>query len=275
MMRKLDAGTLDMVSLALLCAGGLVSGAMAAGQDGADAKMESSVAVSGEALQESQPGSHVHPLAGTVWRLQQFQSMDDAVGTARPDDPARYTMRLAEDGSVTMKLNCNRARGIWSAQESGDGSSGAFEFGQLTATDVQCSSAGMDRHIVTLATYIRSYVLRNGRLHLSLMADGGIYTWEPIAGYGIGAVPVPPEKGGPRNWEVIEISGRLNLRAEPSTSAGILATYASGAILDNLGCQRAEGRVWCDVQQLGGGLRGYVAAEFLRPARSPDGSTGE
>jgi hypothetical protein len=30
--------------------------------------------------------------------------------------------------------------------------------------------------------------------------------------------------------------------------------------------------VWCDVQQLGGGPRGYVAAEFLKPAVSPDGS---
>lgn len=38
-----------------------------------------------------------------------------------------------------------------------------------------------------------------------------------------------------------------------------------------MGCQRAGGRVWCDVQQLGGGLRGYVSAEFLRPAVSPDG----
>ena len=35
----------------------------------------------------------------------------------------------------------------------------------------------------------------------------------------------------------------------------------------------AEGRVWCDVQELGGGPRGYVAAEFLTPAISPDGET--
>lgn len=30
--------------------------------------------------------------------------------------------------------------------------------------------------------------------------------------------------------------------------------------------------VWCDVQELGGGPRGYVSAEFLKPAVSPDGS---
>jgi para-nitrobenzyl esterase len=28
--------------------------------------------------------------------------------------------------------------------------------------------------------YVRSYVLKAGHLHLSLMADGGIYEFEPI-----------------------------------------------------------------------------------------------
>jgi para-nitrobenzyl esterase len=28
--------------------------------------------------------------------------------------------------------------------------------------------------------YVRSYVLRNGHLYLSLMADGGIYEFEPF-----------------------------------------------------------------------------------------------
>jgi len=85
-------------------------------------------------------------------------------------------------------------------------------------------------------------------------------------------VPAAPEEGGPRNWEVSAISGELNLREEPSRKAKTLASFASGAILDNLGCRRAEDRVWCDVQPLGGGPRGFVAAEFLKPAISPDGS---
>ena len=38
------------------------------------------------------------------------------------------------------------------------------------------------------------------------------------------------------------------------------------------GCERVGDHVWCDVQPLGGGPRGYVAAEFLSPAISPDGS---
>ena len=86
------------------------------------------------------------------------------------------------------------------------------------------------------------------------------------------AVPAAPEDGGPRNWEVTGISRALNLREAPSPKAKILAGYAPGTILDNLGCQRADGRIWCDVQQLGGGPRGYVSAQFLKPAVSPDGS---
>ena len=58
------------------------------------------------------------PLANTDWRLVEFQSMDDAVGTKRPSDPALYTMRLNADGSVAMRLNCNRATGTWKAEPS-------------------------------------------------------------------------------------------------------------------------------------------------------------
>ena len=81
-----------------------------------------------------------------------------------------------------------------------------------------------------------------------------------------------PEDGGPRNWEVAGVSHGLNLREAPSTSAKIVARYTPGTLLDNLGCRRVEGRAWCDVQLLGGGPRGYVSAEFLKPAVSPDGS---
>lgn len=64
----------------------------------------------------------------------------------------------------------------------------------------------------------------------------------------------------------------LNLRAEPSTSADVLARFPAGTILDNLGCRQAEDRVWCDVQELGGGPRGFVAADYLDPAVSPNGA---
>jgi heat shock protein HslJ len=212
-------------------------------------------------------------LAGTAWRLVEFQSMDDATGTVRPQDDSLYTMRLHGDGTVQMRLNCNQASGSWSATPSGDTTSGGFEFGQLAMTRAFCPPPSMDASIAAQAQYIRSFLLKDGRLYLSLMADGGIYTWEPLKEDSVAAViPAAPEAGGPRNWEVSGVSRALKLREEPSTTAAVLARYRPGTLLDNLGCRQVQGKVWCDVQQLGGGPRGFVAAAFIRPAISPDGS---
>ena len=215
-----------------------------------------------------------NPLAGTDWRLVEFQSMDDSVGIKRPDDPSLYTMSLLEGGTVKMKLNCNRASGPWSAEPAGDGSSGRFEFGPLAMTRALCPPPSMDEHIASNASYIRSYLLKDGRLYLSLMADAGIYVWEPDASDSAAAeIPPAPWGGGPRCWEVKISSGSLNLREQASTGARIISRYLSGTILNNLGGCKAgdDGMVWCDVQELKGGPRGYVALNYIKPAKGPDG----
>lgn len=122
-----------------------------------------------------------NPLAGTAWRLVEFQSMDDARGTTKPADPSLYTMEFHADGAVSMRLNCNRATGSWKAVPSADPSNGQFEFGPLAATRALCPPPSMDELIAAQAQYVRGYMLRDGRLHLSLMADAGIFVWEPVA----------------------------------------------------------------------------------------------
>ncbi len=121
------------------------------------------------------------PLAGTEWRLVEIQSMDDAIGTSRPDDPARYTMRLNGDGTVAMRLDCNSAKGTWSAEAGPDRFSGRFEFGPLAATRALCPPPRLDERIGKEAQFVRSYLMKDGRLYLSLLADGGIQVWEPHA----------------------------------------------------------------------------------------------
>jgi len=216
-----------------------------------------------------QPGH----LAGTEWQLVEFQSMDDAIGTIRPDDPTVYTMRLGDDGSVSMQLNCNRARGDWTAEPSADKSTGSFRFGPLAVTRALCPPPSMDERIARDADYVRGYLLKDGNLYLSLMADAGIYAWEPLTATSAGSGDyVSPDDGGPRNWEVSGISTALNLREQASLQAKVLKRLPDGAILDNLGCERIDEITWCDVQEFGGGMRGYVSANFLKPAVSPDGS---
>jgi heat shock protein HslJ len=119
------------------------------------------------------------PLAGTAWRLVEIQSMDDAIGTTRVADPALYTMRLNPDGSVAFRLNCNSASGNWTAESGPEPSSGRFEFGPLAATMALCPPPSVDEQVSKQAPYFRSYLLKDGRLYLSLMADGGIFVWEP------------------------------------------------------------------------------------------------
>lgn len=125
----------------------------------------------------------------TEWRLVELQSMDDAQGTTKPGDPALYTMRLNGDGSVTMRLNCNRATGTWSTRPGRDETSGTFEFGPLAGTRALCPPPSLDAQLLSQAQYVRSYLIRDGRLSLSLMADGGIQIWEPVPGGGSSAAP--------------------------------------------------------------------------------------
>jgi heat shock protein HslJ len=118
-------------------------------------------------------------LTNTSWRLVELQSMDDAQGTKRPAAGAQYTMRLGADGRASLKLNCNSATGTWSAKAGADGTSGTFTFGPMAVTSALCPPPSLDEQIARQAQYVRSYLLKDGRLHLSLMADGGIQVWEP------------------------------------------------------------------------------------------------
>ena len=121
------------------------------------------------------------PFAGTAWRLVELQSMDDAQGIRRPSDPARYTMRLEADGRVSMRLDCNQASGNWKAEPApGDPSSGGFTFGPLATTFALCPEPSLGEVVSLQAQYVRGYLVKDGRLNLSLLADGGIQVWEPL-----------------------------------------------------------------------------------------------
>ena len=124
--------------------------------------------------------AETNTLANSSWRLVEIQSMDDAIGTTRPKDPSRFTMQLNSDGTVSMQLDCNRARGSWKATPSADRQSGSFTFGRLASTRALCPPPNLDEKIAAQAEHVRSYLLKDGRLHLSLMADAGIWVWEPL-----------------------------------------------------------------------------------------------
>jgi heat shock protein HslJ len=178
-------------------------------------------------------------LADPRWRLVEFRSMDDAIGVVRPHDSALYTMHLKGDGTVAMHLNCNRATGTWASQPSRDVSNGRFEFGPLAATRALCPPPTMDERIAADARFVRGYLLKDGRLHLSLMADAGIYAWEPeIAKSPATVVPAAPEDGGAMGFLGSLFVGKpLNIVA---VAAAFLALYAAKRYM-NIG-QRGHAR---------------------------------
>ena len=48
-------------------------------------------------------------------------------------------------------------------------------------TRMQCPEGSLHDRIVKQWPFVRSYAIRNGHLHLSLMADGGNYEFEPLS----------------------------------------------------------------------------------------------
>ena len=110
-------------------------------------------------------------LVGPVWRLVEFRGGDDTRLT--PDDPAKYTLEFKPDGSVNARIDCNRGHGTWKS------SGPSLELGPLALTRMACPPGSLHDRIVKHWSSIRSYVLKDGHLHLSLMADGGIYEFEP------------------------------------------------------------------------------------------------
>ena len=113
-------------------------------------------------------------LAGTSWHFVRFQGGDDRVVV--PDDRSKYTVAFGTDGGVGVRFDCNRGHGSWKSERPGQ-----LQFGPLALTRAMCPPGSLHDQFVKHWFYVRSYVLRNGRLYLSLMADGGIYEFEPLA----------------------------------------------------------------------------------------------
>lgn len=111
-------------------------------------------------------------LAGTSWQLVRFEGGDGAVLT--PDDRTKYTIAFDAQGGVSARIDCNRGRGTWTSSGAGQ-----LRFGLLAVTKVLCPPGSLHDQIVRQWSNIRSYVVKDRHLFLSLMADGGVYEYEP------------------------------------------------------------------------------------------------
>ena len=111
------------------------------------------------------------PLAGTSWQLVQFQSSDGK--TLTPDDRAKYTVTFGADGRVSILADCNRGSGTWSSPEAN-----VLAFGPIASTRAMCPEGSMSGRFLGDFQHMTSCLIKDPKLHISLMADGGIYEFE-------------------------------------------------------------------------------------------------
>jgi para-nitrobenzyl esterase len=117
------------------------------------------------------PAAAPASLEGSSWRLVQIAMSD---GVTRPAiDRSRYTIGFGRDGVLNVRFDCNRGRGSWKSSGAGN-----LEFGPLALTRALCPVGSLHDELVRQWPYVRSYVLKDGRLFLSLMADGGTIEFE-------------------------------------------------------------------------------------------------
>lgn len=116
-------------------------------------------------------------LNGTSWQLVKFQSSDG--NTVVPDDKSKYKIIFGNTGRASVRLDCNRGGGSWKSEGANQ-----LRFGPMIITQVMCPPGSLNDRIANDLWAVRSYVVKDGNLFLSLMADGGIYEFEPIGGSG-------------------------------------------------------------------------------------------
>lgn len=112
-------------------------------------------------------------LNGTQWQLIEIQSMDDSLYTPQP--PAEYTLAFNALGRFSARADCNNVQGQW--VHSGRSQ---VVFSNLISTRAMCPPESLyDRYLSDLG-YVRSFILRDGNLYLSTMADGAILAFAPL-----------------------------------------------------------------------------------------------
>jgi heat shock protein HslJ len=150
-------------------------------------------------VQTSRPNAAAD-LGGTSWQLVKFQGSDDK--TLTPDDKSKYTIAFGTDGGVSARIDCNRGRGTW--KSSGPNQ---LQFGPLALTRAMCPPGSLHDRIARDWEFVRSYTMREGHLFLSLMADGGIYEFEPMGGLKSAAPKSAVASTGPVKYECTRAGG--------------------------------------------------------------------
>lgn len=226
-------------------------------------------------------------LAGPVWAESTTTPVtfgDGATGTAVTGqvagrDNADFTVAASAGQKMSVQMITNNPSSYFNIYAPGDvpGESEALFIGSTSglSASVTLPTTG----IYLIRTYLMASAGReNETARFSLTIDvGGTPQKAPTAAPAPTATPATPAptgdvadalSGGPDYWQVTGLTGRLNIRADASTTAAVVATVANGDSLRNQGCKTAEGRTWCKVETATK-QSGWTANQYLREGAAP------
>ncbi len=113
-------------------------------------------------------------LQGVVWEWQGSQYSDDS--TSDPDDPSRYTVEFGEDGTVSIKADCNQVGGTYEVNE------GSLTITLGPSTKVACPPDSLDTEFLRDLEGAAGYFFGDaGELSIDIKFDTGTMTFSPAA----------------------------------------------------------------------------------------------
>jgi heat shock protein HslJ len=196
----------------------------------------------GTRAQEQSQGA-VSDLSGPTWQLVQFQSSDGkTLVTAHKGD---YTIAFNADGSVAVRVDCNRGRSTWKSAQHNQ-----IELGPLALTRMACPPSSLNDCFTKDWQHVRSYLLKAGHLFLALMADGGIYEYEqessssasPVGDDSThpgGAASMPPVEN--TYWKLTRLGGTAVTMASKEQEPHIILNPQLRRVAGSGGCNRITG----------------------------------
>jgi para-nitrobenzyl esterase len=135
-------------------------------------------------------------LAGRSWQLLKFQS--SACATLQADDASTYTISFERNGSVSVRIDCNRRHGSWRSSKPGQ-----IELGPMALTRAMCQPASLSDRLPKDWQNIRSYAIKNGHLFLTLADGAGIYEFEPVLSSQASDSASPVSSVGPVSYDCV------------------------------------------------------------------------
>jgi heat shock protein HslJ len=110
-------------------------------------------------------------LVGTVWLWQRTQMNDDSV--IQPPDPSSFKLEFQADGSVTMRVDCNRGTGTYTVDET------RLLIEGVALTRAYCGPDSLDQKFLKQLEQVTSYLRDGQELVLELKYDSGGMLFSP------------------------------------------------------------------------------------------------